>query len=145
VHDGLDARLARRVRLARDVALHRDLLVGEKGGDVEGVGPDLLVGEAELRFEPLPVGLPPRGGDEDRLALEMGQRVALPTPGCESRMRGSFWKYAATATPGSDSLTKFSWRKPSNSQKSTPPARKIVLVLSCGPPFRMSTSRPASR
>ena len=53
---GLEAGLLLdREGLGRDIALHHRLLVGQEGRGVEGVGANLLVLEAELRFHPLEV------------------------------------------------------------------------------------------
>ena len=55
VHHRLHARLHDHVGLGRQEPLLRKLLVGEERRHVEGVGPRLLVGEAELGLEERPV------------------------------------------------------------------------------------------
>ena len=82
MHHRLHAGLHDHVGLGRHEALLRKLLVGEERRHVEGVGPRLLVGEAELRLQERPVAGAPAGADQDRLALELLELVVA-----DARMR----------------------------------------------------------
>src|SRR5258708_30760052 len=61
--------LLRLVWLGRRIALLRDVLVGEKWLQVEGVWPYLIIGKTIFGAQPRPEGNSRRAGHPDRLAL----------------------------------------------------------------------------
>src|SRR5216683_4055326 len=85
--DRFHALLLHREDLARHVTLLDRLLVGEEGGDAEGIGADLIVGVAVFRLEEEPRADPGVAADHDRLAFERGEAVIALAGMGEQRLR----------------------------------------------------------